>query len=397
MKVTDVQIHVVNVPYLEPETWTFGRSWGLTSGIVEVSTDAGIVGLGELPGVPTIDTAVAAARAVGGLVIGEDPREITRFLRATWRHGWHHFAYVGNNAVAAIEMALWDILGKSCELPVSALLGGTVRATVPYYFYLSVPDRDPATARAQAAEGVRRGFRTLYLKIGFDVANDVALAQAVREEVGPDVAIRVDANEAWTVHEAAKALRAFEDVDLEFLEQPIDMDDIDGLALLRAQTSVPIGANQAAWLLHKVPQIIAKQAADVIVTDPHQLGSIRAFRDVAGMCEVARIPLVKHSFGDLGVTTAATLHVLGGLHGPVLAHQTHLNVLEHDLLAERLEFVDGALPVPARPGLGVDLDRDALAHYKAVYDEVGQLDGYGRLDAPSPLPAGLLGGPTRSS
>src|SRR4051794_28618949 len=196
MRVTDVKIHVVNVPYVEPETWTFGRSWGLTSGVVEVETDAGLTGLGELPGVPTIATAVSAARAVGDLLIGSDPCAITRFLRTAWMRGWHHFAYVGNNAVAAIEMALWDILGQSAGQPLGALLGGTVRERVPYYFYVWVPDRDPATARAQAAEGVRQGFATMYLKIGFDLETDLALVRAVREEVGADVAIRVDANEA---------------------------------------------------------------------------------------------------------------------------------------------------------------------------------------------------------
>lgn len=394
MKVTHVKVHVVNVPYLEPETWAFGRSWGLTSGIVEVETDTGLVGLGELPGVPTIKTAVTAVNEVARLLIGEDPLEITRFLRLAWLRGWHHFAYVGNNAVAALEMALWDLLGKSCGKPLSALLGGLVRDAVPYYYYVWVPDRKPETAAAQAAEGVRQGFRTMYLKIGFDLATDLTLARAVRDEVGPDIAIRVDANEAWTMYEAAKALRAFEDVALEFLEQPIDMNDVDGLVQLRSRTTTPIGANQTAWLLHKVPEIIAKQAADVIVTDPHQLGSIRAFRDVAGMCEVARIPLVKHSFGDLGVTTAATLHVLGGLHEPTLAHQTHLNLLEHDLLAERLEFVEGALPVPTAPGLGVELDRHALEHYAELYERIGELDGYGPLDAPSPIPPELMGGPS---
>lgn len=395
MKVTDVRFHIVNVPYREPETWTFGRSWGLTSAIVEVETDEGLVGLGELPGVPTIATAVTAAREVSKLLIGEDPCEITRFLRLAWMRGWHHFAYVGNNAVASLEMALWDILGQACGKPVSALLGGAIRETVPYYYYVWVPDRQPVTARAQAAEGVRQGFRTMYLKIGFDLLTDVGLVRAVREEVGDEIAIRVDANEAWTVFEAVVALRAFEDLDLEFLEQPIDMNDVDGLAHLRARTHTRIGANQTAWLLHKVPEIIAKQAADVIITDPHQLGGMRAFRDAASMCEAARIPLVKHSFGDLGITTAATLHVLGGLHGPELAHQTHLTILEHDLLSEPFEFFGGRLPVPTAPGIGVSLDREALAHYEELYERIGELDGYGPLDAPSPIPASLLGGPGR--
>jgi glucarate dehydratase len=142
--------------------------------------------------------------------------------------------------------------------------------------------------------------------------------------------------------------------------------------------------------MHQVPQILAERAADVVVTDPHQLGSMIAFRDAARMCEAAHVPVIKHSFGDLGITTAATLHVLGGLHEPTLAHQTHLTILEHDLLTERFEFTDGCLDVPDGPGIGVEIDRDALEHYAEMHDNVGELSGYGHHNQESPIPSRLL-------
>ncbi|MBA3381753.1 MAG: mandelate racemase/muconate lactonizing enzyme family protein [Actinobacteria bacterium] len=383
--VRDVRVTVVDVPFTEPETWFFGRSWGLTSGVVEVETDDGVVGIGECPGIPTIAAAVQTIETMTPLLVGHDASDILPFLRRVGMHGWHHFPYQGNLAVASLEMAMWDIVGKVAGLPLHRLFGGLERSSVPFYWYVWVPDRDVETARAQAAEGVARGFQTVYLKIGFDLANDLALVRAVRDEVGPDIAIRVDANEAWTPFTAIEALQAFEEVNLEFLEQPIDMHDISGLAYLRGQTRTRIGANQSAWQVHQVPEILAQRAADVVVTDPHQLGGLHVFRDVAGMCEAARVPLVKHSFGDLGITTAATLHILGGLHEPSLAHQTHLTILEHDLLASRLEFEGGRLEVPAGPGIGVELDRDALQHYAELYESVGELPGYGNLDAESPF------------
>ena len=167
-------------------------------------------------------------------------------------HGWHHSPYLGNLAVAALEMAMWDVVGKSAGLPLHRLFGGLERRSGAVLLVRLGADRDVATARAQAAEGVARGFRTMYLKIGFDVASDLALVRAVRVEVGPDVAIRVDANEAWSPFTAIEALRAFEEVGLEFLEQPIDMHDIAGLAYLRTQTRTRIGANQFAWQPHQV-------------------------------------------------------------------------------------------------------------------------------------------------
>jgi glucarate dehydratase len=388
--VSDVRITVVTVPFTDPETWFFGRSWGLTSAIVEVETDDGVVGIGECPGVPNIRAATNALEAMTLLLVGHDACDVLPFLRRVNMHGWHHSPYQGNLAVASLEMAMWDIVAKAADRPLHRILGGLERRNVPYYWYVWVPERDVETVRAQAAEGIARGFRTIYLKIGFDVANDLALVRAVRDEVGPDVAIRVDANEGWTPFTAIEALRAFEDVGLEFLEQPIDMHDIAGMAYLRRQTRTRIGANQSAWLVHQVPEILARRAADVIVTDPHQLGGLSVFRDVAAMCETAHVPVIKHSFGDLGITTAATLHVLGGLHEPTLAHQTHLTILEHDLLAEPFEFTNGCLEVPDRPGIGVELDRDALQHYSEIYETVGELPAYANLDAESPIPPRLL-------
>jgi L-alanine-DL-glutamate epimerase-like enolase superfamily enzyme len=395
--VGEVRFTVVTVPFTEPETWFFGRSWGLTSAIVEVETDEGIVGIGECPGTPDISSATGAIEAMIPLLVGHDASDVLAFLRRVDMHGWHHSPYQGNLAVASLEMAMWDIVGKAANLPLHRVFGGLARRRVPYYWYVWVPDRDVDTVRVQAADGVARGFRTMYLKIGFDVANDLALVRAVRDEVGPEVAIRVDANEGWTPFTAIEALRAFEEVGLEFLEQPIDMHDIAGMAYLRRQTRTRIGANQSAWLLHQVPEILAQRAADVVVTDPHQLGGLIPFRDAARMCEAAHVPVVKHSFGDLGITTAATLHVLGGLHEPTLAHQTHLTILEHDLLTERFEFVDGCLEVPEGPGLGVELDRDALPHYAEIYERVGELSGYGHDDQESPLPSRLLETGTRES
>src|SRR3954466_12308095 len=285
MQVTDVDIHVVSVPFKHPETWPHGRLGGLTSAIVEVHTDEGISGAGECPGSPLIGLVVAALEATRPWIVGEDPRRVGRFLRRCSDFGWHHYPYLGNAASAAIEMALWDINGKALGCPAHQFFGGLDTDRVPFYWYVWVADRQPATACEEARAGLEQGFGTMYLKIGFDVDDDLALVRAVREEVGPDVPIRVDANEAWNAVEAVNALRRFEEVGLEFLEQPTDMNHLDTLADLRRSSRTLVGANQSVWLRHQVPEVLARHAADVIVTDQHQLGSLLAFREVAGMCE----------------------------------------------------------------------------------------------------------------
>jgi L-alanine-DL-glutamate epimerase-like enolase superfamily enzyme len=389
MKVTAVDVHVVSVPFTDPETWRFGRMWGLTNAIVEVHTDAGITGIGEVPGSPLIKLVVDALDATSNWIVGEDPLRITEFLTRASDRGWHHYPYLGNAAAAAIEMALWDIAGKAHGCPVHQFFGGLQTDLVPFYWFINVNDRKPETARRQAAEGVARGFKTVYIKIGFDVDNDLALARAIKEEVGHEIAVRVDANEGWSVFEAVEALRRFEEIGVEFVEQPIDMHDIDGLADLKSRTRVRIGANQSAWLPHQVPEVLAKRAADVVVTDPHQLGGLIPFRDAAAMCQTARIPIVKHAFADLGITTIATAQVLGTLPSPQLGHQQFLTFLVHDLLATPVEFVEGAIPVPTGPGLGIELDRDALEFYGEIYRKYGEFEGYGPVTPESPLPPDL--------
>ena len=387
MRVTGVDIRVVSVPFTHPETWRFGRLWGLTNAIVEVHTDAGITGIGEVPGSPLIGMVRDALEATSAWIIGEDPMKVRQFLRRASERGWHHYPYIGNAAAAGIEMALWDICGKALGCPVHQFFGGLDTENVPFYWYIWVTDRQPDTARQQAAEGVARGFKTMYIKIGFDLKNDLALARAIREEVGDDIALRVDANEAWTAFEAIDAVQRFEDVGLEFLEQPIDMHDIAGMVDLRTKSRTRIGANQSVWQPWQVPEVLARRAGDVIVTDQHQLGGLVPFRDAAAMCEVANVPIIKHAFGDLAITTIAATHVLGTLASPQLGHQQYLTILEHELLATPVEFVDGAIPVPTGPGLGIELDQEAVRFYEDVYREHGEFEGYGPITETSGLPA----------
>jgi L-alanine-DL-glutamate epimerase-like enolase superfamily enzyme len=386
MKVVDVKIHVVSVPLTEPETWRFGRLWGLTSAIVEVETDEGITGIGETLGSPYIKLVVEAVRQNALWLKGRDPRQIRSFLALSDDRGWHHYPHIGHMASAALEMAMWDITGKAAGLPVHQFFGGAVRTKVPFYWYITALDRTPAGVRRQAREGVERGFRTLYMKIGFDIDDDIRLIREIRDEVGPEVGIRVDPNEGWSLFDARRALRELEEVGLEYVEEPVDMNNLDAIAELRRSTRTRSGSNQSAWFAHNVRDVLVRQAADVVVTDPHQLGSLTAFHDVSAMCGIFGVPVVKHAFGDLGITTAAAMHVLATIHGPELPHQQHIQVMEHDLLAEPLLFDEGCLDLPTKPGIGVELDRDAIAHYGRLYEKYGEFEGYSPGFGPSIVP-----------
>lgn len=384
MVIADVRLRTVSVPFVEPAPWRYGTLEGITSLLVELETDSGDIGRGEAPGVPTLALVRASLDGMRPWLVGEDPARVARLLRMADDRGAHHNPHVAGAAIAAVEMACWDLCGKASGLPAHALLGGLDSERIPFYWHVNVPDGTAALARERAAEGLAAGFGTLYLKAAADIATDLALARAVREEVGPGVPLRIDPNEAWTRLEVLRELRTLEALELEFLEQPFDMDDHAGAAELRARGRVPVAANQSAWRLQDVWEVLRRDAADVVVTGLHQLGGMARLRDAAALCRVAGVPLVRHSLCDLGLATAAAAHVLATLPPGQLAHQTHLTLLEHDLVTPRWEFESGHLRVPTGAGLGVEVDEDAVAHYERHFERHGEFGSYGPRATGSP-------------
>ncbi|MBD0290118.1 MAG: mandelate racemase/muconate lactonizing enzyme family protein [Thermoleophilia bacterium] len=379
MRISELRVTVVSVPFTESETWIWGRRGGITNALVELVTDEGVTGIGECPGHPNIGLVCQVLESVRDVVVGEDalrPERLVGLLLA--RRGLHHFRHAANTALGGVEIALWDIVGKVAGKPLSRLLGGPVRDRVSYYRY--VPMGPSEWMAEQAAEAVADGVQTIYLKTGFERRKDVADVAAVREAVGPAVKLRIDANEAWSPAEAISIVNELEAFELEFVEQPVSMYDLDGLARVRRATTTPIAANQAAWLESNVLEIVRKRAADVILTCPHQLHGLVAFKHVAGLCELAGLPIVKHSFGDLGVTTYAAAHVLGTVPNATLASQTHYNLLDDDVIVGGPPpFVAGSLTLPDAPGIGVELDRDRVATYAELYERDGEFSVYGPL------------------
>jgi L-alanine-DL-glutamate epimerase-like enolase superfamily enzyme len=230
----------------------------------------------------------------------------------------------------------------------------------------------------KAAEAVGEGVETIYLKSGFERGKDVADVAAVREVIGPGPKLRIDPNEAWSPAEAIAIIHELEPFELEFVEQPVSMYDIDGLARVRRAVRTPIAANQAAWLEFDVLEIVRKRAADVVLTCPHQLHGLAAFKKVAGLLEVAGLPIVKHSFGDLGVTTYAAAQVVATCPNATLANQTHYNLLDDDVIAGGPPLLEaGRLSLPDGPGIGVELDPERVAMYEDVYLREGEFSVYG--------------------
>jgi L-alanine-DL-glutamate epimerase-like enolase superfamily enzyme len=230
-----------------------------------------------------------------------------------------------------------------------------------------------------ARRGLAEGFGTFYVKLGTGFDRDLEVARALREALGPGPKLRVDANEAWSNGTAMDLMKRMSQYDIEFFEQPLLNSDHDGAAHLRRALGLAVAANQSAWTESDVLEIIKKGAADVVLTDQHQLGSLSRLRHVAWLLATAGgIPVVKHSFGDLGISTAAGMHAIASCPNFTRANQTHFGVLTDDIIEGGLaKFRNGCLTLPEGPGLGVKLDRQRLTKYARYFEEHGELSAYG--------------------
>lgn len=371
MRIVELSMTPVAVPYLREERWAYGVRPGLVSVVVQVHTDEGLTGLGEAPAYPSADIVQATLRSLEPLVVGEDPMSIERLYNRIDIVGtWHHVKAT-SPAIAAMEMACWDIVGKVCGQPVSALLGGLVRQRAETICYLGLDT--PEAMREQAATAVGQGHRTLYFKVGADDPGlDVERLAAVRDGAGPQPRIRVDANESWSSAAAIEMARRMQPFGLEFLEQPVSGRNLAEMAYVRGRIDVPLLANEASWTRHDQLAAITAGAADAISVDNQMDGGLLNLKRSAGICDAAGVPVVKHSLGELGVATAAALHVICSSPNFLYANQAYTTLLADDVVAgDPLEPRDGTLAVPTGPGLGVELDPDRVARHAETFVREG--------------------------
>jgi galactonate dehydratase/glucarate dehydratase len=367
MRITGLRATPVAVPFKEDELWAYGGRRGLISVLLEMTTDEGVIGIGEAPAYPSVDIVLAVLRSIEGFVVGEDPMTIERIMKRIMLIGtWHHVKAT-SPAIAAVEMACWDIVGKVCNQPLVNIFGGRVRDAVEVFYYLSPKSADQVAADAR--RGKEQGYRTFYLKVGFDDPKaDIERVEAVRHGAGPDALIRVDANESWSAGTAIRVVREMERFGLELVEQPVSGRNLAEMAYVRGQIGTPLLANEASWTRYDQLEVIRHSAADVISVDNQMDSGLLNMKRSAGICETAGLPVLKHSLGELGVASAAAMHVIASTPNFIHANQSYASLLADDVVtAGGLPCVDGKLPVPTGPGIGVCLDNERVARYAELY------------------------------
>jgi glucarate dehydratase len=378
MKITDVRATTVTVPLEAPLRHANGCHWGrFVRTIVEIETDTGLVGLGEMGGGG--ESAVAAVQAMKVYLLGRDPARLEemRFLLA------NPTASLYNNrtqVVAAIEFACLDLLGQAWRVPVCDILGGRVRDRVTFASYLFfryantegrgvVRTIDQVVANARALKA-KYGFRTHKLKGGifppdYDLECYRALAAAL-----PGDRFRFDPNAVWTTEQAVRFGRAIEDLDNDYLEDPVF--GLTGMRHAREKLRLPLATNTVVVNFEQLAANVLQRAVDVILLDTTFWGGIRACVKAAGVCETFQLGVAVHSSGELGIQLATMLHLGAIVPNLSFAADAHYHHLGDDIIeGGKLEYENGAIRVPDGPGLGVKLDRKKLAQYAELYRQLG--------------------------
>src|SRR5918911_206141 len=379
MKIIDIRATTVTVPLEAPLRHANGCHWGrFVRTIVEVETDTGLIGLGEMGGGG--ESAEAVFRALKSYLVGHDPARIEemRFLIA------NPTASLYNNrtqVLAALEFACLDILGQAWGVPVCDILGGRLRDRVPFAAYCFFRYPDPRTGKGEVrtidqvlanAQALKQkyGFTTHKVKAGiFHPDYELEVYKAIAAAF-PGDNVRYDCNAVWSVEQAIRFGQAIEGLRNDYLEDPAY--GLNGMRRVRQMVRVPLATNTVVVNFEQLAANALDTAVDVILLDTTFWGGIRACVKAAGVCETFQLGVAVHSSGELGIQLATMLHLGAVVPNLSFAADAHYHHLADDIIeGGPLKYEQGAVAVPAGPGLGVRLDREKLAAYSELYKRLG--------------------------
>ena len=354
----DVKITRLETFFLKPR-WVF----------LKMHTDAGLVGWGE----PVVEgwsrTVAEAVQEMGRYLIGKDPRRIAHHWQALYRGGFYRGGPVLTSALSGIEQALWDITGKWLGAPVYQLLGGAVRDRIRVYGHVGGRDLDTlaASGRARAEQGFRVIKTAVVPPVQFTespafVDRAVERLAALRAAVGDAMEIGIDFHGRVRPALAIQLARAFEPFRPMFIEEPAPPENLDGLARVARSTTIPVATGERLFTKWAFRDVLQQRAAAILQPDLSHAGGILEVRTIAAMAEAYDAALAPHC--PLGpISLAAGLQVDACTPNFLCQEQVSLG---DGYLVEPFELVDGYIPLPTKPGLGIELDEAALE--EKLYD-----------------------------
>lgn len=377
MKITRVEAFPVEFPLEVPARDATGvwESWNTV--IVKITTADGTSGYGEIGpihggGIP-IFTAMVDHR-LSRLLIGETPFDRERIYDKLLGRGTGAYALGQKgavvSAVAGIDIALWDLVGKLLKTPVYNLLGGCVHYKIPAYASGFFGKEGRALTAAECGEEARmyadQGFKGVKMKVGFGRRQDLENLEAVRRALGPELGIMVDANQSYSYHDVMKIADELAAFDLTFLEEPLPINDLDGMASLVQNTATPIAAGENYYTRYEFREVIERRAVNIIQPDIIHAGGIAESKIIATMASAHNIPLAPHIHATVGVP--ASIHLLASSTNTLAAEYITSGgsyKLRREMFGDCcMVDKDGYVPVPMEPGLGLRINEEIFEKYR---------------------------------
>ena len=372
MKITDIEVIHLRVPAPGEVC-----EWGEDAIIVRVHTDEGITGIGESDSSPMVIKALIETPnsnlycyGLKELLIGENPLETARlWQKMYWASNYVGRRGAGIHAISAIDIALWDIAAQYYNVPLHTLLGGKFRDRIRAYGTFIPADR-PEDNREIALKLVKKGFKSLKFGggvLGDDPETDYQIVKHVREAIGNEIELQIDLATKWgTAGHALRMCKRLEEFDLNWIEEPVLADDIKGYTKLAAQATQKIAGGEALTTRYEFKDFLERFDPDIVQPDITRCGGITEMRKIYDMAQLNGVQLIPHGFST-GILLAASVHFLASCeHGTLMEYSESTSPLVNDngLVINPIEFRDGFLEVPDRPGLGIELNDEFIKEFQ---------------------------------
>jgi L-alanine-DL-glutamate epimerase-like enolase superfamily enzyme len=352
-KIKDIEIYAFDVPLVAPFRISIGEVRAANDVLVRIRTDSGLVGIGEACPFPPITgetqaTNIAAAKAIRDMLIGKDPLAIDDILRLIGP-----IVHSNPSTVAAYDMACFDILGQAAGLPLFRLLGGN-KSTFESDITTGIDT--PAAMAANAKGHADRGYKTLKVKIGLDPDQDFERLRAVREAIGDAIALRIDANQGYTVPQAIYALKKIDRLGIQFAEQPVRASDHDGMRAVRGQSPISIMADESLFGPDDAIALIRAEACDSFNIKIMKAGGILNAVRIAHIADAANMRCMVGCMLETRIALTAAAHVVASQANIVYADLDGNAEHTIDPVVGGMTTKAGIVTMPEKPGLGCDID-----------------------------------------
>jgi D-galactarolactone cycloisomerase len=381
MKIADLKVHVLKSPLAEPFAFSQGWVRQRSATLLEIVTDDGLVGWGEAfaQGLePPEIAATVIEHALRPLVVGCDPLD----TEVLWHRMYHMTRDYGRKgsviaAISAVDIALWDVVGKFHGQPIHKLLGGAFRSRVQPYatgFYRISGQGEAARLADEALRHFDAGFALMKVKLGYGVEDDIACMQAIGKAIqGKPIRLMIDTNHAYGRAEALRLGRALAEFDLRWYEEPVAPEDLQGYVEMRQKLPMPIAGGENEHTLFGFRELLAAGCVDIAQPDIGSCGGITAARHIVALAQAHGVQVNPHVWGS-AIAQAASLQLIAAVpvahhslfaQEPVLEYDRSSHPFRQQLITRPLGLVDGWVHVPDGPGLGVEVDRSVLEKYRA--------------------------------